>query len=349
MEGGLIERSFDIAVGPVSYPGKFVIPAWAQGFECQVGVCGKCCLTEKPSDVPEVYNAKIDKGICGFYDFRRKSCLRYSNRPLGCRLYPFFFGVEEGEVIISKSLECPGTLSQESLLEIFSDPALHQTIAYLDVCYRKTFHHIEDRNRAKNLLTTITEAAQKSLHQRSRFPFLLDAIRPILDQKGAYSQTSLFSVVGLAKRMGGLYIATRFKSNYLCLAETNGLRAKMIVFDENLNELKTVKVRLPANFLDIEIDRKAQQLMHNYISFVSSLPFLSLAALLEHHSRIPVPNNVLGSLTSLFASIEIGATLIASRDKLRVIDFDIIREIISFSEPTTRNAFANPSRSIISI
>jgi len=99
-------------------------------------------LTELPPGVSQVHNSNVDKAICGFYDAERRLCRKYDRRPLGCRIYPFLFGVVEGQILISASLECPGTNSRESsqqgvILNMLNEPSILKRITLMNDCYEK--------------------------------------------------------------------------------------------------------------------------------------------------------------------------------------------------------------------
>lgn len=51
MENGLVQTNFEVETQFFTYPSSFIVPVWAQGFDCFKEKCGFCCLTEKPNEV----------------------------------------------------------------------------------------------------------------------------------------------------------------------------------------------------------------------------------------------------------------------------------------------------------
>ncbi|UCE16664.1 MAG: hypothetical protein JSV12_03410, partial [Candidatus Bathyarchaeota archaeon] len=88
----------------------------------------------------------------------------------------------------------------------------------------------------------------------------------------------------------------------------------------------------------------AHELLNDYVSLICNRPFLSLAARMSARiePQTPVPIYLSRSLAGSFVPLEIGATLIATRDKLETIDRDAMREIISLCEAAMLSRFRRP-------
>jgi len=350
----LFTENFNLETTLFSYPAKFVAPIWGKGFECQVGVCGLCCLTELPEDVPRVHNVNFDKAICGLFDIARKKCQKYETRPVGCKTYPFFFGVEEGQVIISTSLECPGTNSKKKvekglILDVFKEPYMDERVTFMNNIYEEAILLPRLWNNSNSVWEAIKNRVEDYFSRNSEFPFLqevtqliYDTMRDVLGQDAPKIRP--FSPPTLIKHTLGLYIATRFESNKLALAEMKGSKIIMVLFNNEIKEICRVKFRVPLEFRFLEMDKGAQDLLHDYVSLLLNRPFMSLAAIKAVFGQIPMPLSLAQALSGAFVPIEAGATLVAYRDKLKRVDREAMREIISFSEGTTYSTFQRPDK-----
>jgi len=353
MEKDLIQRAFQIPTNVFTYPAKYIAPIWAQGFECHAGDCGLCCLTEKPDKVSGIHNAQLDKAICQLYNTKTKICRRYMDRPDLCKLYPFFFGVEDGQVIIMASLECPGTCSDktprmELISELLKEPYFAGRLAFFNDCYEQAILY-SDLSDTKHFQTRLVPEIRSMFRERRHFPFLLEAVQLIYKvfAESFGEKVSIippFSVPALIRSTEGLYIATRFQSHDLGLVTTKGSKLKIVFFDEELREKKNVKKAIPTAFEELELDKGAQQLLYEYILFIMGRPYLSLSAVLAVLKQEPVSSNFARSIAGVFPPIEVGATLIAQRDNITRIDRDTMREIISFSEGNSRGSFIRPDK-----
>jgi len=61
------------------------------------------------------YKLKNINGHCVFLDVKRKRCIIYKHRPIGCRVYPVIYDYEKGVILDS---ECPAinTISKEEFI-----------------------------------------------------------------------------------------------------------------------------------------------------------------------------------------------------------------------------------------
>lgn len=349
----MIIKTFDISTRFLTYPAKFVAPIWAQGFECKSGLCGLCCLTQLQPDTPQIHNANLDKAICRFYHTRNRICQKYENRPVTCKMYPFSFGVEDGQIVVSASLECPGTslgapLKKNVISDILKEPGVDRMITYMNDCYEKAVLVPHIWARADQMWKTLTHKVQDYFDHKVCFPFLLEVVQLIrttvselIERKTPKRVT--ISVATSVKNTEGLYIATRFESCNLGLVKVKGSKIVMTLFDDKLEKVKRVKIKTPRKFSDLEIEKSAQGLLSDYVSFLCNRPFLSLGAIIANIEHVPVSVSLMRTLGGSFVPIEVGATLVAHRDNLESIDRDVMREIISFSEGTTHSTFTNPA------
>ena len=62
-------------------------------WECQK--CRKCCKTNKEA-IQKIFKLETNKDECPFLE--NNNCKRENNKPLICRIYPFFPGVNEGKI-----------------------------------------------------------------------------------------------------------------------------------------------------------------------------------------------------------------------------------------------------------
>jgi hypothetical protein len=56
------------------------------------------------------------QGHCVFYDFEKRRCKVYGDRPLGCRLYPVIYDEAEG-IVIDSVCHAQNTVSEKQRVE----------------------------------------------------------------------------------------------------------------------------------------------------------------------------------------------------------------------------------------
>jgi len=352
MDYGLTFQDFEIPTSLFTYPARFVSPVWAQGFECKRERCGLCCLTEKPSNVPTFHEVNIDKCICRFYDIKKRLCREYSKRPELCRTYPFFIGVESNRVIISTSLECPGTntgkgADEVQIVKLFGEDQMTRWICLLDDYYEKAVLDDGLWANAEYVQHDISEKLQNYFTQKKCFPFSPEIAEVMYRRFSELANVRepkfpSASVATTIKTLEGVYIGTRLKSHSLGAVRIRGSKLEMCLFDENLSVVRRVRIRRLQKFSELEIDKEARSLLNDYFSLILHRPYLSLATVLAHLNNIPVPLNLLGSWGGAFTLVDASATLIACRDDLTTVDVDTMREIISFCEGNVLSSFVRP-------
>jgi len=354
MQTHLVKTTLNINTQFFTFPAILTTPTWAKGYKCEPGKCGLCCLTAKPpKNVPQQPIAQLDRTICAHYDIKQKLCKKHTERPSVCKAYPFIFGVEDGKILISTSLECPTTNRKTSiepkiLQEIFENPVYSRQLTLMNDCYEHTILSPSLWRDANHIQHTLTKQFQDFFSRKTEFPFLSefqDTITNIIT-KSFRTKIKIPPTPPIAKlvsRQAGIYIATRFESYNICWLKVNGSKTTMTLFDENLKPKKTVKMKTPTKSLNLEIERSAHKLLNDYVSLICNRPFLSLAAIISTTIKPrPAPMYLLRTLASSFLPIEVGATLIATRDKLKAIDRDTMREIISFCEESMIGTFRRP-------
>jgi hypothetical protein len=347
MENGLVQTSFEISTPFHTYPSIFIAPVWAQSFECFKEHCGLCCLTEKPNDISGVNNANLDKQICKLYNIKAKLCNKYGGRPDMCKSYPFFLGVEEGKIIASLDLECPGSNGKTSvpktiLENTFKSSSWNKRITFLNDCYEQAvlspflwFNAERDRY---NIIKWIEE-----FYRKESFPYISE-IRETIFRKltGHTGEIPPIQISNIIERLIGAYIATRFESFNLGLFQAKGTKLKMLLFDENLVELKKTVFLYPRDFGNLEMEKSAYRLFRDYISLLLHRPYLSLATTLSISNGEQVGSNFFSSLCGVLGLVETSANIIALRDNLTTIDRETMREIISFCEGSILSTFIRP-------
>jgi hypothetical protein len=352
MDNGLTFQDFEIPTSFFTYPARFVSPVWARGFACKKERCGLCCLTEKPSNVRTLHEARIDKSICGFYDIGRRLCKEYSRRPELCRTYPFFVGVEGNQVIISASLECPGTdtgkrADEVEIVEMFREGQMARWIWLLNDYYEKAVLDDNLWANAEYVRRDISEKLQNYFAEKKCFPFSYGIVEVVSQRFSELSDISKpwipsVSAPSVIRTLEGVYIATRLKSYSLGSARIKGSKLEMSLFDGDLSVVRRERIRKVQKFSELEIDKEARSLLNDYFSIILHRPYLSLATFMAHSNNISVPLNLFGVWGGAFASIDASATIMACRDNLTTIDADTMREIISFCEGNVLSSFIRP-------
>jgi len=355
MENGLVTKAFNVSTRFFTYQAKFVAPAWAPGYECQMGLCGLCCLTQSPSGVSCAHNANLGKAVCRLYDSDRKMCRQYLQRPTGCKKYPFAIGVEDARILISASLECPGTNSKididtDAVANTLSEQPMDEMIALMNDHYEKAVSSPNIWMDAGQVWSELSRRVQDYFSQKTSLPCLQEVVQLTVDTVwGTVGEESPrippCSPATATKNTQGLYIATRFETHPLGLVKVTGSKTNISLFDEKLREIRKTTIKTPtAGFLSLEMDREAQGMIRDYVSFLCNRPFLSLASIRALVENVPVPILLQRTFAGAFAPLEVGATLVAYRDKLKSLDRDAMREIISFSEGNTHSIFAGSGK-----
>jgi hypothetical protein len=349
MQNRLAKTTFNINTQFFTFPANFIAPTWAKGYKCEPGKCGLCCLTAAPKNFPLQPFPQLDRSICAHYDIKRRLCKKHTERSPWCEAYPFLFGVEDGQVLISTCLECP-TTSKESTIEpkvlpeTFETPYFSRQLTLMNDCYEHAILSPNMWRGADHMWHTLTKRIQEFFSHKTEFPFLSELRYMIVETIAAPPRIrAKIPPIKKLVSQAEVYIATRFKSTGICLVKPVGSKTVIVLFDENLKQKKAVKVKTPTKTPDLEIKRAAHELLNDYVSLICNRPFLSLATrMCATIKPRPVTIYLLRSLARSFMPIEIGATVIATRDKLKAINRDTMREIISFSEAAMLSRFRRP-------
>jgi len=232
---------------------------------------------------------------------------------------------------------------------MFNEPSVLKRITLMNNYYKKAVLFPDIWGRGGQVWKSLTSEIQGYFGNQKCFPFLSEATQLIFETvAGLFNQKAPkippISVGSATKNTEGLYIATRFESHNLGLVKSRGSKIKIALFDNNFKEIKKTKLKTPAKFLELEMDKEAQHLLGDYVSFLFSRPFLSLAAIIASMEHTPIPMILPKVLAGSFVPIEVGATLIAYRDNLERIERDTMREIVSFSKGTTHSTFNRPDK-----
>jgi Fe-S-cluster containining protein len=336
---GLLSREHKIGI----YELSIISPEWACGFNCKIGDCGYCCITEKPDSVPEKRLNKFDMHICAYYDMKNKLCLDYPHRPYTCNLFPFLFGTVEGQVTITTMLGCPSTNEKEFSVPVIEDILNNDnTKKQIDLQDRMylAFSNTREWYQANLYLKEVKRKLLDLLHDIEFFPSL-DSINNILGKTlygEAYTGRSLPNIRTLLAndiKNCGAYIATRFNSVDCYNISLRGNRVTMCnLFDK--------KVIFQLHNQKYQVDTVSLDILKDYLLFVFERPLLLSAkqGSLYHNRNMSVVIRDL--LFSVFSPLVIGSVLIGSRDKLEFIDADSMREIISYAEPDVITIFRRP-------
>lgn len=354
MENGLVTSAFTVPTKAIIYPAMFVAPAWAPGYGCRKGLCGLCCLTQSPTGVSSSHNANLDKAVCRFYNSEMRTCRKYLDRPTVCRKYPFAFGVENDRILISVSLECPGTNSKtvidtDAVSSMLCEEPTNAIIAFMDSQYRSAVSTPSIWRDADQVWTELSRRVKEYFSKKTSLPCLQEVIQLTVDTvwKAAGEEPPRippYPVAIATKNTEGLYIATRFETHTLGLVKVIGSKTKISLLDEKWREITKITIKTPTEFLSLEMDKDAQNMIRDYVSFLCNRPFLSLASIRSASEHVPVPICLQKVFAGVFVPLEVGASLVAHRDRLESLDSNAMREIISFAEGHNHSIFAGSGR-----
>jgi len=359
MKASFIEKTCEVKTKHATFPIRFHAPIWAKGYKCEPGTCGLCCIVQRPEKVPNRFLDVFPKLICGYYDPEKKKCRRHLQRRFGCRVFPFIFGVEEGVVVTSLNLGCPATNSSlevdpRVLVRALSDPYILRAIVEMDILYKEAKNN-ELWKEADRFWVSLSDKVRSFFDRKKSFPFVselkdlvFEAADDFLDipkLKREHGELPPWSKLVFNVARG--YIATRFESCRAYYIKVRGSETTMISVDSQLQDRREVKFKTPEGPSELELDKGARDLFSDYVSLMFKRPFLSLAATCLELGPRYVPMYLSELLVGSLVSLEIGAAVISSRDELRRVDRDTMREIISFSEPVVLNQFEMLSLRVI--
>lgn len=350
----MVTRAFTVPTKTIIYPAMFVAPAWAPGYVCPKGLCGLCCLTQSPTGVSSSHNANLDKAVCRSYNSEIRTCRKYLDRPTVCRKYPFAFGVENDRILISVSLECPGTNSKtdidtDAVSSMLCEEPTNAIITFMDSQYRSAVSTPGIWRDAGQVWTELSRRVQEYFSKKTSLPCLQEVQQLTVDTVWGVAgeeppEVPPCSVGTVTKNTQGLYIATRFETHALGLVKVIGSKTKISLLDEKWREINKITIKTPTEFLSLEMDKDAQSMIRDYVSFLCNRPFLSLASIRSVSEHVPVPIILQRAFAGVFAPLEAGATLVAHRDHLESLDSNAMREIISFAEGNNHSIFAGSGR-----
>jgi hypothetical protein len=250
MQNRLVKTTFNINTQFFTFPANLIAPTWAKGYKCEAGKCGLCCLTAAPKNFPLQPFPQLDRSICAHYDVKRKLCKKHTERSPWCEAYPFLFGVEDGQVLISTCLECP-TTSRESTIEpkvlpeTFETPYFSRQLTLMNDCYEHAVLSPHLWRSADHLWHTLTKRIQDFFSHKTKFPFLSELRNIFVDTITVPPRiTAKIPPLPPIKKLvskAEVYIATRFESTGICLVKPNGPKTMIVLFDENLKQKKQLK------------------------------------------------------------------------------------------------------------
>ena len=357
----LIEKWFAVETPKGNFQAKYVSTNWAKGFNCTPRSCGLCCITELPEGVPKKSFKPFDKLICGHFNIERKTCQAYDNRPWGCRTYPFIFGVESGQVIISPSLECPSTNISEINLDILEKTFRYPAVGGVVDSFNDIFEKAK-RSRfwdsSEEFWVFLQDEINKYLDSNTHFPMLNDLselVHGCIDhyfnvhvKRPEYPPINkIISTIVEDKS----FISTNFHTNHVYFVKMNKLRAHLTIWNPSTGEIKTIETQLTMQPQELEIKKDGMQLLKDYFSLLFKRPFLSLAALTWPLIGIPtiIPTVLVNIFAGNFVYLEAVANLFAYRLRENGIDRNSMRELLSFADGCLVGQFRNPDKSIRSI
>lgn len=358
MRNVLFERKFEINTSYGTFPIKFVAPTWAKGFRCLAGSCGLCCLSALPETVPKKHFQLLDTTICHFYDYSKKICNKYDQRPWACRTYPFIFGVEDEIVNVSANLSCPATnderdIELDELRKTFSDPTVERSIEWLRLLYKAT-KESELWMEADKVWKIVSRKVEKYFNSLSAFPLLSElqslALNTVDERLGIprseRQHPEIPPMTRLVEETAKIYVATTFRSCKVCRIRTRGAKMYFVLFDPSTEKVTKVKTRTPTKTPQLEIDKRSRQLLADYASLIVRRPFLSLAAVSSELFHQAIPIGSVDHLIGAFVPLEVGAAVVASRDSLSEVNQEAMRESISFAEECVLGQFRSPDRAL---
>lgn len=353
----ILEKELVIETPLSVFPTKIVSPKWSSGFECKSGSCGLCCISELPEGIPTKRFKPFNSRICSYYNVEKRKCNSYESRTLGCKTFPFIFGIEYGSMIISPSLECPSTngdvFDLQSVKETFSDPQLARILMGLDLM---NLEAISTRSwmYADDFWEKLVEHMNNLFERTSSFPFLYEAKSLVFDFLDNYFNVKAhradyppMNVILTNMLKNKAAIATNFQSNNPYYVRIHKNRAKISSYNLNSKKINEVTITLPKEPLQLEVDTKALEMVKDYVKLLMKRPFLSLSSFICL-TLVPanVPSIAASNLVGGFVNLEAGATFTVLKNDVKSVNENMMREIISFSDGCLTGMFKDPSSSL---
>jgi len=358
MRNHLVQKTCEIELRSGTILLRFTAPSWAKGFKCEPGSCGLCCMVEPPEKTPRKRFALLDTSICQFYSYPERICTKYTQRPWGCRTYPFIFGIEDKELKVSTMLGCPATnvttdVDLDDLKATFCDPAVKPSIEWI-------FSMFNDAKRselwkdADNIWNTVSKNVEKYISRLRSFPFLLElrslvlnAVDDCLDiPKSRREHPKVPPFLNVVRNMSKGYIATGLSSCKVWMTKLHGTKMRFTSFDPKSRKTTTIKKRIPIEPPQLEIEKRSRELLADYGSLMVRRPFLFLGAVSSRILPQVIPMSSSDHLVGAFLSLEVGASVISARESTSEIDKKTMREILSFSEACVHSQFKAPDRAL---
>lgn len=354
----LFEEKFDIETSKKHYKVKYISTNWAKGFNCTPSTCGLCCISELPPNVPKKNFKPFDEVICRYFNVENKKCEMYDKRPLGCKLYPFIFGFENEDIIVSPSLECPSTnasiLNINSLKETFNKPSFGLVIDNLNQVLKEAkYSRFWDTPQA--YWAFLEDQINKYFDQKNQFPILEDLSDQVQEWQDNYfnvktNRTKLTPIYQLIKNIanGKSVILGGFSTKDITMIyfKIKKFKVHSTIWNPAQNSIKKVKSRLPIKSLNLKITEDGMKILRDYLSLIFKRPFLSLSAVQLTKAPRMVPLLMSSNFVGAITHIEVAANLLAYRFTENVIDREGMRDILSFADGCLLSMFGNPQKSM---
>jgi len=338
-----------------SYSLKYTAPKWASGFDCPLGKCGACCITDSPVDLRKKKLISPNLYICSEYDYDNKMCLAYSKRPVTCIIYPFLMGAEENEILVSPMLSCPGTRSMnnvtKSLLStILSEPRISEWILRMMRIYDyvKSFPTLWEE--ADSVWGNLRELVNDTINRGNIYP---------ISERATKDASKLVRLkVGIAPTCGLPSLKAMFDNLFKTVAGfivPFGIKPEIWITEKigdsisfrSLDNSKTRVVNIPSTLPDLEFEDESKGILSDYLRMLLSRPYLQLASLrtryLSQEGKMSIATYEL--LTVFIGSLyyfEISAGLIAMKNETACVDALIANELIAFCDSIISGAFYSP-------
>lgn len=348
----LIEEYFEIETTKGSYQAKYVSPIWARGLDCKPSSCGLCCISATPQLVPKKTFSPLGNKICSYLNIDKKVCKTYERRPYGCKIAPFFFGIENGQIIISPSLECPSTnkskINMSMIKKTFNNSSVRLQLDDLDDIFNQT-KSSKEWDSIEEFWVFLKGEIKSFFDSNNQFPFLDELTELVQDCIDRYfnintvhnKQPSIDQLVTSITN-GQCFISTNFESNEILHVRIKKLKAYLTYWNPKTGQIRKIKTRLAKQSKEIQIQEDGMQLLKDYLSLLFERPFLSISTVYQTSSELTLPETLTSVFLGNFVHLESGANLLAYKFADIGIDRNSMRELVSFADSCLLGLFRNP-------
>ena len=311
----------DITKFKTKYNVKLVLPTNVDRWECCWKNCGLCCITEKTQ-----YHIK---NKCSKLNTKTKECAIYHDRLIDCKFYPFIVIFNENGINLSPLLNCPYILSSTKMGKVSIDDVLREEdIRKFLEGYDKSYRRLHS-SLGINTIYLEKKEIEDILNQVICINNLKEFEKIILK----YLPSDIAETINKYIKPGA-YIQPNYSNDGIpnpLVMNISLTKKNHIIFKSRINTIIVQDITIPNTVL---INDAAQILLKQYIELDINrqLEFHSMYYCGILHPNINPKDSYLAVWVSILVNLYVNIVLIVLREKANVIDYPMMREVLSMSD-----------------